>query len=38
MKDFDNDFVEAAVKGLIKAAWKRALTLPEAPEGAAPVR
>jgi hypothetical protein len=29
MKDFDDDFVEAAVKGLIKAAWKRALTLPD---------
>jgi hypothetical protein len=27
MKDFDNDFVEAAVKGFIKKAWKAALTL-----------
>jgi hypothetical protein len=29
MKDFDDDFVEAAVKGLIKKAWRAALRLPD---------
>jgi hypothetical protein len=28
-EDFDDDFVEAAVKGLIKKAWKVAITLPD---------
>ena len=32
MKDFDDDFVEAAVKGLIKAAWRAALRLPDPKE------